>query len=296
MINHYSIKDLERITGIKAHTIRIWEKRYNIVEPERSETNIRNYCDKDLKRLLNISVLVRNGYKISHVAELTDDDLSQKVLEINNVNTSTNGGQLENLIVAMIDMDEVKFEKVLNSTIIKQGVERTLFEVIYPLLTQTGVLWQIGTISPAQEHFISNLVRQKIYAAIDGLSMDLGEDHKTFLLFLPEWELHDMGLLVYNYLIRKRGHKTVFLGQGIPLQDVLAIKDQVEPDYIVTSFTSLVDVARITSFLQELNMNFSSLPIYISGGQIDRLPSDLPQNIIKVLSSVDFRDNILSNL
>jgi methanogenic corrinoid protein MtbC1 len=158
------------------------------------------------------------------------------------------------------------------------------------------VLWQIGTISTAQEHFISNLIRQKIYAAIDGLSIDFNEDHKTFLIFLPEWELHDMGLLVYNYLIRKKGHKTVFLGQGVPLTDVAAIKSQVKPDFIVTSITALVEPDQIISFLEEMNEHFTSLPIYISGAQIDKLPSNLPANITKVASSIDFRDNILSNL
>lgn len=294
MTNQYSIKDLERITGIKAHTIRIWEKRYNIVKPERSETNIRNYCDNDMKRLLNISVLVRNGYKISHIAELPDEELSQKVLEVNNVNTTTHGGQIENLIVAMIDMDEAKFDKVLNSTIIKLGMERTLFEVIYPLLSKTGVLWQIGTISPAQEHFISNLIKQKIYTAIDGLSANLSDSPKTFLLLLPEWEMHEMGLLVYNYLIRKKGHKTIFLGQGIPIENVLATKDLINADAIVTSFTSLVETVHMTEYLDKLNSYFNDLPVYVSGIQSANLPANLPSNIQKVASSLDFRDKVLS--
>ncbi|MDT8394316.1 MAG: MerR family transcriptional regulator [Bacteroidales bacterium] len=295
MINHYSIKDLERITGIKAHTIRIWEKRYNIVEPKRSDTNIRNYCDHDLKRLLNISVLVKNGYKISHIAELPDRELCQKVLEINNVNSSSYSGQIESMIVAMIDLDEIKFEKVLNSSIIKHGIESTLFDVVYPLLTRIGILWQIGTITPAQEHFISNLIRQKIYAAIDGLSTEPVQEHKTFLLILPEWELHDMGLLVYNYLIRKKGHKTIFLGQGIPLQDVAAVKEQTLPDAIITSFSAHAESEEMLNYLKELNNIFPGLPIYVGGIQQEKLCSELPPNVQKVATALNFRDKVLNN-
>lgn len=294
MTNHYSIKDLERITGIKAHTIRIWEKRYNIVEPERSETNIRNYCDNDLKRLLNVSVLVHNGYKISHVANFKDEELSQKVLELNNINSSNKSGQIESLIIAMIEVDEPKFENVLNSTIIKQGLENTLFEVLYPLLSRVGVLWQIGTISPAQEHFISNLIRQKLYAAIDGLPTETAVDAKTFLLILPEWEMHDIGLLVYNYLIRKKGHKTVFLGQGIPLQDVVAIKHQTNPDVIVTSFSAHVEENKMIAYLSDLSSSFRNIPVYVCGIQQDRLIEKLPTNIRKVSTSLEFRDNVLA--
>lgn len=293
MINHYSIKDLERITGIKAHTIRIWEKRYNIANPERSETNIRNYCDNDLKRLLNISVLVRNGYKISHVANITDEEISQKVLELNNINSSDRNGQIESLIVAMIDIDELKFENVLNSTIIKIGLENTLFEVLYPLLTRIGVLWQIGTITPVQEHFISNLIRQKIYTAIDGLTVQVSKDQKTFLLVLPEWEMHDIGLLVYNYLIRKKGHNTIFLGQGLPLENVVAAQAQTRPDIIVTSFSSMVEEEKMKDYLLKLTNSFKKIPVYVCGIQQDKLTEGLPSNIHKVETSLDFRDKIL---
>jgi len=295
MISEYSIKDLERITGIKAHTIRIWEKRYDIVKPARSESNIRHYCDDDLKRLLNISVLVNNGYKISKVAGLNEGELSQKILDLNNVHSHDRSGHIESLIVAMIDMDEEKFDKVLNTSIIKIGFENTLFEVLYPLLNKVGILWQIGTITPAQEHFLSNLIRQKIFAAIDSLSHKQGTNSKTFLMILPEWELHDIGLLVYNYLIRKRGHKTIFLGQGIPLEDVLAVKKQTSPDIIVTSFSSSVDKDMMTDYLLKLDEYFSSIPVYVCGIQQDKLCTEIPSNVHKIPTSLDFRDKILDS-
>ena len=296
MTNEYSIKDLERVTGIKAHTIRIWEKRYNIVNPERTKSNIRHYCDDDLKRLLNISVLVKNGYKISKVAGLSERELGQRILELNNVHLHGRSGQIESLIVAMIDIDEEKFEKVLNNAIIKIGFENTLFEMIYPLLNKIGMLWQIGTITPAHEHFISNLIRQKIFAAIDSLSLKQAPGSKTFLLVLPEWELHDIGMLVYNYLIRKRGHKTIFLGQGVPLADVAAVKKQTDPDIIVTSFSSAVRSGEMGKYLLELNEHFAEKPVYVCGIQQDKLCSEIPSNIQKMPTALDFRDKVLNSI
>lgn len=293
MVNQYSIKDLERITGVKAHTIRIWEKRYDIVRPARTESNIRHYCDNDLKRLLNVSVLVSNGHKISRVATLSDDELNQKVLDLNNFQHTNHSGTIESLVVAMIDMDEQKFEKVLNNSIIRIGFEDTLFLALYPLMSKIGVLWQIGTITPAQEHFISNLVRQKIFSAIDSLPFEQSPESKTFLLVLPEWELHDIGLLVYNYLIRKRGHKTVFLGQGIPLEDVASVKEQTAPDVIITSFSAAVEEEEMIGYLRKLSDMFKKNPVYVAGIQQDKLLNGLPAQVKKVATSLDFRDKVL---
>jgi DNA-binding transcriptional MerR regulator len=292
--SQYSIKDLERISGIKAHTIRIWEKRYDILRPERTDTNIRYYCNEDLKRLLNISVLINNGHKISRIASLPVETLNQKILELNNVGSPESSGQIENLIVAMLDMDEVKFEKVLNNSIIKIGFEETLFNILYPLLNRIGVLWQVGTITPVHEHFISNLVRQKLFTAIDGLPIDRGEDSLTFLLVLPQWELHDIGLLVYNYLIRKSGHNTIFLGQGVPIQDVEAIDKLVEPDALVTSFSTPVETEEISDYLRELSTYFKNKPIYVGGIQQDKICDGLPKSIKKFETVTAFKEEILA--
>ena len=296
MTNFYSIKDLERITGIKAHTIRIWEKRYNIVEPERTNSNIRHYSDADLKRIMNVSILVNNGHKISKVVSLNEPELSEKILELNTVYSPGRNCQIESLVIAMIELDEVKFEKILNSSIIKTGFEDTLFNVIYPLLNKIGVLWQINSIKPSHEHFISNLIRQKLYAAIDALSPDRTANSKSFLLVLPEWELHDIGLLVYNFLIRKKGHNTIFLGQGVPLEDVAAVKENIRPDVLVTSFSSSVLIEDMIGYLRELSGLFPEKPVYVGGIQLDKLCSILPPNIHKVPNALDFKNNVLSNL
>lgn len=284
------------MSGIKAHTIRIWEKRYNILNPERTDTNIRFYCDEDLKRLLNISVLIKNGGKISRIASLSNESLRQKILELNHVSTPAENGQIENLIVAMIEMDEAKFEKVLNNSIIQIGFEETLFSIVYPLLQKIGILWQIGTITPVQEHFISNLIRQKLYAAIDALPVDRNANSKTFLLTLPQWELHDLGLLVYNYLIRKKGYKTIFLGQGVPIKDVIAIHEQVHPDAIVTSFSTPMESVDMLEYLHGLSRSFKGLPLYVGGIQLDKLGSALPGSVVKFPTVTEFRDKILKEI
>jgi DNA-binding transcriptional MerR regulator len=294
MTNQYSIKDLERISGIKAHTIRIWEKRYNIVEPERTGSNIRYYCDSDLKRILNISVLINNGLKISKIARLSDREINQKIMDLNSIQSPGQGLQIESLIVSMIDMDEIKFEQVLNNSIINMGFEDTLFKVIYPLLNKIGILWQIGTITPSHEHFISNLVRQKLFSAIDNLALERMNGYKTFLLVLPQWELHDIGLLVYNYLIRKKGHKTVFLGQGVPLDDVVTIKEHTKPDVIITSFSSPAGKDEILGYLRELVGHFKDKPIYVAGIQMDDINNGLPPGTKKINTALEFRDKILS--
>ena len=178
----YSIRDLEKLTGIKAHTIRIWEKRYNAVEPKRTKTNIRYYSDDDLKKLLNISILHRHGVKISKIMQKTDEELGHAIEEICETHNETES-QIEGLVVAMIELDESKFEKLFTNSIIRFGFEKTLLNIIYPFLEKVGILWQVGNIYPAQEHFISNLIRQKLSGAIDSETKHGKENHYTYILF-----------------------------------------------------------------------------------------------------------------
>ena len=179
----YSIKDLERLTSVKAHTIRMWEKRYGIVDPNRSETNIRNYTDEDLKRLLNISILNRHGIKISKIANMTNHELNQKIMEVVKPE-SDYLSQIEGLVVAMIEMNEIRFERILNQSILKIGFESSLYYIIYPFFEKIGMLWQTGTINPAQEHFISNLIRMKLCVAVDSLPIINEAQAKRIILFL----------------------------------------------------------------------------------------------------------------
>lgn len=292
---NYSINDLEKITGVKAHTIRIWEKRYDIVHPSRTDTNIRYYCDEDLKRLMNISVLLKHGYKISKLARLDQNEISNRIKEIAFLNNNGHTCHIDNLVISMIDLDEVKFDKTLSSLIIKEGFEKAVFEVIYPFFDKIGILWQTGTINPAQEHFISNLLKQKIYTAIDGVAPETNEHSKKFVLFLPEWEMHELGLLFYNYMLKVRGHKVIYLGQNVPYPDVQQVYDLHKPDYLFTSFSFAVDDEKFRNYIGRLSNDFADIKIFITGLQVAHLDK-LPSNMIRLDSALQFRDQYLAKI
>lgn len=260
----YTIRDLERISGIKAHTIRIWEKRFGLIEPERTSTNIRTYCDAELRKLLNVSILNKNGYKISRIAKLTIEEIFVNINKLSE-NPCDTESQIDNLALAMIDLDELKFEKILSRSIIQFGFEDTVIKVIIPFLVRIGIMWQTGTINAAHEHFISNLVRQKMFVAIDSLVAGNSPNSKTALLFLPEGELHEMGLLFTNYLIRKKGHRVIYLGQNVPLNDLIEVAKKCYFEVLVTSFISSVSAEDIMNYLQILNEKIPGKTIYITG-------------------------------
>lgn len=213
----YSIKDLERLTGIKTHTIRIWEKRHGIIQPDRTETNIRFYSDKELQQLLNISILNRNGLKISQISEMSQQEIVAAVAKLSFSHELVEA-DINNMVIAAVDLQEDQFERVLNSCLIKLGFERTFCEVIFPLFEKLGILWQIGRINACQDRFITNLVRQKLLVAIDGLSGTNQEIKGTFLLFMPSGHDYEIGLLFANYLLRKNGYQVVYLGPSVPFE------------------------------------------------------------------------------
>jgi len=292
-MSNYSIKDLEKITGIKAHTIRIWEKRYEIVNPKRTDSNIRFYCDNDLKKLLNVSILLKHGYKISKIAGIDQDELGERIREISMVQNG-NECDIESLVVSMIELDEKKFNQTLSGLILKEGFENAVFNALYPFLDRIGTLWQTGTINPAQEHFISNLIRQKIYVAIEGIQRDPKENAKTFIMFLPEWELHEVGMLMYNYMLKSRGYKMVYLGQSVPYEDIKRVAEIHNPDYLFTSFSFSVEEKKLKAYLQRISEDFNDKEILIAGFQTAELPYKLPKNIRRIPSASHFRDDFLS--
>ena len=287
----YSIKDLERLTGIKAHTIRIWEKRYGIVDPSRTDSNIRWYNDDDLKKLLNVSILNRHGYKISRIAELSAQQLNQKIMEVVRPE-SDYLSQIESLVVSMIELNEDRFEKILNQSIIKIGFEETLYYVVYPFFEKIGLLWQTGTINPAQEHFISNLIRMKLCVAIDSLPAVTNPGARKIIMFLPEWELHEIGLLTYYYIAKKHGVKVYYLGQNVPFNDLLSVAHTVEPDMLAVYFVAAISKEEIENYLKELVNNFPKQHILISGMQTNGIKSDLPDYIKLIGSANEFKQFI----
>ncbi|HRY98442.1 MAG TPA: MerR family transcriptional regulator [Bacteroidales bacterium] len=263
----YSIHDLEQLTGIKAHTLRIWEKRYGIVRPQRTCTNIRYYTDCDLKQLLNVSILNKHGYRISDIARLSDLELADRVLNIA-MNPNDYLTQVESLVVAMIEMDEQKFDKILSYASMNLGFEETIMEIIYPFFIKVGLLWQTGSIVPAQEHFISNLIRQKLIVAIDGIPLPARNGQRVFILYLHEKELHEIGLLVYYYLLKKRGHRVIYLGQQVPYQDLLKVATIHPPYALVSCFTSALDAGDLQDYLHTLRNGLPGAQHWVSGLQL----------------------------
>jgi DNA-binding transcriptional MerR regulator len=279
----YTIRELENLSGIKAHTIRIWEKRYGLIAPQRTSTNIRSYCDSELKKLLNISILNRNGLKISKIARLTSDEIIERINQFTQEGSNTES-QIESLTVAMIDLDEFRFEQVLAKSIITFGFEETVTRVLYPFFTRIGLMWQTGTINPAQEHFISNLVRQKFFAAMDGLVGSDKTGAKRIVFFLPEGELHEIGLLFACYLARKRGFRTIYLGQSLPLADLVdAIKGR-QVDCLFTTLMSSYHGKDLGGYLALLSDTFRDKTVYVSGSQIMHSSEHPPFNI-RIMSS-----------
>jgi len=263
----YSIKELEQLSGIKAHTIRIWEKRHNIISPSRTPTNIRFYSDDDLKKIINVSLLNNYGIKISKIAHMSSADVNQKVLQISEIKNDAII-HIDQLVVAMIDMDEEAFEKILSNLILRYGFEKTVTEMIYPFLEKIGILWQTQNITPAHEHFISNLIRQKIIVAIDGLPIPQ-KTSRRILLYLPEGELHELGLLFYHFLSRKAGYRTYYLGQTVPHNDLISVVEKHLPQILLTSITSTPSES-VEKYLQKLNNDFTMLTIFVSGYQVLR--------------------------
>jgi len=274
---NYTIKDLENFTGIKAHTIRIWEKRYSLIDPKRTSTNIRYYNDEDLKRLLNVSILNRSGVKISSIVNFSDETISERILNLSHSKGDIEA-QVEGLILAMIDLDESKFEKIFNTAVINMGFEEAILKLMHPFFERIGILWQIGAINPAQEHFISNLLRQKLIVAIDGISNSLNGNAKSFLLFLPEGEHHELGLIYYHYIIRKHKHKVYYLGETLPMKGLKEISALKNIHYVVTSITTAIPLSEVQAYIHTLSDYFKKSTIFLTGFMVKNINFPLPPN------------------
>ncbi|MBC6365651.1 MerR family transcriptional regulator [Algoriphagus sp. AK58] len=272
----YSIKDLEQLSGIKAHTLRIWEQRYSLLSPKRTDTNIRFYDDDDLKLILNVALLNDNGFKISKIASMESQEIREEVMKLTE-RSLTHDDQIHALTICMIEMDEERFDKILSTNIIKLGFEQTMLNIIYPFMSKIGVLWQTGAINPAQEHFMSNLVRQKLIVAIDGQISQGGG--KKFLLFLPEGELHEISLLFASYLIKSKGHKVIYLGQSTPNDDLLSVFKLHQPEFLLTVITTSPSSEYVQEYVNALAERFSSSQILVTGYQVIGQDLIFPKNV-----------------
>lgn len=276
----YSIKDLEHLSGIKAHTLRIWEQRYSFIKPKRTETNIRFYDDHDLKLVLNIALLKEAGFKISKIAEMDEERMNEEVLSLTEKNLRY-PEQIHALTLAMVDFNEDRFEKIMATNILQLGFESTMLNIVYPFLSKIGVMWQTGSINPAQEHFITNLIRQKLIVAIDGQFHTVAEAAQKFMLFLPEGEWHEISLLFSSFLIQSRGNKVVYLGQSLPFSDLLAVYNVHKPQYMLTILTTKPDsYQNAEEYIAKLSNAFPETTILLSGLQIIAQDIEPPQNVL----------------
>ena len=273
----YKIKDISNLTGVKTATIRIWEKRYNLIEPKRTDTNIRYYDDKDLIKLLNVLTLIQNSWKISKIAELSDENLKKELENLSkDIKTST---LVNNLIKALTTIDEALFKETLDNAVEKQGMKRCYLEVIIPFFQKVGVMWLAGSISPIQEHFVSNIVRQKLIVAIDQLPSPDKDKPIDVILYCRENELHELSLLFYNYCLIKKKLKTLYLGQNVPTDDLINISSLIQPKYgLVTSVVNSSDTDKIEQYFAKINKK-TNCTIHVGG-------SALPEKLISKLSFV----------
>lgn len=263
----YSINDLEKLSGIKAHTIRVWESRYGLMQPQRTPTNIRYYDDDDLKFLLNIAFLNRNGYRISVIAKMDQKEITDKVAELSDVQLDE-AVQLDALTIAMIEMDELKFDRIISANIKQLGFERTMIEVILPFLDKLGLLWLTGSIHPVQENFISYLIRQKLIVAIDQLAVPSDEAAEKFLIYLPEQEKQELSLLFVHYLLKARGKRVIYIGHDVRLYDVKDAYDIHQPDFIFTMITETYAKEPVNTYLEKLKEHFSEAEVLVTGYQV----------------------------
>jgi DNA-binding transcriptional MerR regulator len=269
-MQEFSIKDLESYTGIKAHTIRIWEQRYGLLKPNRTDSNIRKYTDKELKLLLNISLLNQRGHKISEIASMQENEMTDLVdryaQEEHNDDTL-----IATLKLAMLNFDEKMFNSVVDLHIASHGMERTFVQVLTPFLRQIGMLWLSNAICPAQEHFISNLIRQKMYAQINKLGTDLITKHdKTFVLYLPELEFHELSMIMMNFVLRSRGYRTIYLGQSVPLDDLYQVYQRIGEVHFISLLTTQPPQVLVPNYLQKMSDRFDNTgcTVHLSGANL----------------------------
>lgn len=264
----YSINELESLTGIKAHTIRIWEKRYGLLKPERTDTNIRHYSDNELRKLMNVTTLYNSGMKISHIVELPEQSLNDKINELMNTSQTEQTALYEpyigNLITASLNFDEFLFEKNFSNAILRYGLLNTYQNILLPMLHRIGILWTTEKMNPGQEHFITSLILQKIYSAIDGVQ-PTAESKEKYLLFLPQHEYHEIALLLANYMLRNAGKKVIYLGTRVPYDSVVQTAQSTKPTHLMLIFVHNQAIEEIQQYLDNLSKDFKDLKIIVAG-------------------------------
>jgi DNA-binding transcriptional MerR regulator len=282
-MNVFTIKDLENLSGIKAHTIRIWEQRYSFLKPCRTETNIRYYCSEELKRVLHISLLNKYGYKISQINKMSEQELQNRIFSLSDAEARQEK-LVNELIAHMIDLDIVPFERILDGYVLGHGIDRTISQIVFPFLHRIGLLWLTNHVHPAQEHLVSNIIRQKLIVGIEK-TVPFRQATRTVLLFLPEGEHHELGLLYVHYLLRVHGARVLYLGADIPLKDVVFVSKYKNPEYLYTHLTGITGSFNLGKFLSQISQCIPDIPLVISG-QLVRT------HLLKIPAGIHFKRSL----
>lgn len=285
----YKIRDLEILTGIKAHTIRMWEKRYGMLTPQRTSTQIRTYSDDELLLLLNISLLYKKGIKISRIAEMSTTQIFEASRSMQDSGDSDTA--VEQFIVSVLQLDEQLFHDTFHELIQKDNLSIIFSEHIIPFLNRIGIMWLVGTINPAQEHFISSLIRQKIIASIDQLPIP-DQSKGKIILYLPEHEWHEISLLVYHYHLRSKGLYSVYLGQALPYDALIKTVKTLEPAAVVSSWLTAIEPQKIIDHFKQIETHMPAITIFAGGYQIDQLGTSLSKNIRRIRTLSDLENFI----
>ena len=276
-MSSYTIKDLEKISGIKAHTIRIWEQRYQFLQPQRTETNIRTYSSDELKTILNVSLLNKYGFKISHIDKMSAEQMEEKILSLNQIDAQKER-VVNALIKDMVSLNMANFERQMDTYIGQKGIEKTIIEIIFPFMERVGILWITNHINPAQEHLATNVIRQKIILGIEKLPPVLHYT-KRIVLFMPEGEYHEIGLLYVHFLLKQRGFYGDYLGTNVPMIDLKYLSEFHKVDYLYCHLTSPAKNFKIHKFFDQLSEVSKIIPIVISGQLAQAYKGQIAGNI-----------------
>lgn len=290
-MSRYSLYELEKLTGILAANIRVWERRYNIIKPKRTDTNRRWYDDDELKRLINISIIYHSGIKISKIAKYSGSELQEKA-EFLTRDSYISDTHIKSLIVAMLSYNGSAVNEILLRSIINIGFEETFSTIVFPFLRRVGIMWHTGSVETAAEHFITNIFRGRLISAIDSLPPQNNPKSKRVIMFLPENELHEMGLLFYLYLIRKLGHEVLYLGQSTPLSALTDAGKEWHSDLVVTGVLSDLPISDPEKYLNNLSSTFQSQKILVCGSLADEPVIEKFNNIYPIRSVSDLRKHL----
>jgi len=293
----YSISDLQRLTGVQTHTIRIWERRYHALEPMRSAGNTRFYDDRQLRRLLNIVGLSNSGLKISQVCALTEDEMNvllEKEVEKSVSPVEKYEYYVSQLLSYGLSYDEFQFGELITNAITKYGLKNTYINIMYPLLVRLGLMWRSDNICPAQEHFLSNIIRHRITSATENIS--LKKKYKsTWVLFLPEEDDHDIGLLFANYLLKAAGHKVIYLGAKVPVESVRDVIEKVQVEHLLVFMLRSQSAEVTMEYVKGLSAAFAQQDIHIAGSS--RILAEVPmEGNVKWMKSIDDLEYIINKI